>query len=399
MALPLTANKPDPHDYLPAPPRAAASVGAAGTAAASSTTAVSDDEFTAIIDYITARGFSFEPWQVAAYITAARTKPFVILAGVSGTGKSALPKLIADATGASIRIVPVRPDWHDSSELLGYEGLDGKFRPGHLLRAAAAAQAEPDKQFFFLLDEMNIARPEYYLAEVLSRIEETGALAAGETGQPLRPDASGDAPTGVPWADISLSTNLTLIGSVNMDETTFGFSRKVLDRAFVIEFSDVDLSQIGDGDGAVAATSLAWGADHWERAAATLARHPDRHSPLVAQVISTLDEVNQLLTECQLQFGYRVRDEIALFCLAAQSAPDAFQTADGGQIGALDLAISMKVLPRIQGSGVAIGKLLDQLANWAQPATGVAPSFPVSGQRLDMMRRRLVETGFTNYWL
>src|SRR6185312_14083885 len=108
MALPLTANKPDPHDYLPAPPRAAASVGAAGTAAASSTTAVSDDEFTAIIDYITARGFSFEPWQVAAYITAARTKPFVILAGVSGPGKSALPKLIADATGASIRIVPVR---------------------------------------------------------------------------------------------------------------------------------------------------------------------------------------------------------------------------------------------------------------------------------------------------
>ena len=347
MALPLSATKPDPHVYLPAPPRAAAPVGVPGNAAVTSSRTMRIDEFTGILDYVAARGFSFEPWQVAAYITAVRTKPFVILAGVSGTGKSALPKLIADATGASIRTVPVRPDWHDSSELLGYEGMDGIFRPGHLLRAAAEAQAAPEKQFFFLLDEMNIARPEYYLAEVLSRIEETGALAGGETGHPLRPDVTGETSTGAPWAKVRLPANLALIGSVNMDETTFGFSRKVLDRAFVIEFSDVDLSRIGDGDDPSALSPMVWGADHWERDATTLARHPDRHSPLVAQAISTLDEVNQLLAESQLQFGYRVRDEIALFCLAAQSVPAAFQTADGGQIGPLDLAVSMKVLPRI----------------------------------------------------
>jgi hypothetical protein len=365
---------------------------------ATTSTALSDIEFAAMMDFIDARGFKFDPWQVAAYVTAVRTKPFVILAGVSGTGKSALPRLIADATSSVIRIVPVRPDWHDSSELLGYERIDTKFQPGHLLRAAAEAQENPDVQHFFLLDEMNIARPEYYLAEVLSRIEESGALSVGELGQPLRPDATGISPGGTDWNSVGLPPNLALVGSVNMDETTFGFSRKVLDRAFVIEFSDIDLSQIGDGDGAIP-DPLPWTAVNWKRTAVTLAQHPQRHDPLVAQVVSTLEDLNQMLAESQLQFGYRVRDEIALFCLMAQSAGDVFETTDGGVIGALDLAISMKVLPRVQGSGVGITRLLDQLNSWAQPTTGGVASFPVSGERIDLMQSRLAETGFTNYWM
>lgn len=398
MAIDLQDFKADAADYLPSPPRPAASAAATHTATAQRGPVSRDLDLTALIEFVSTRGFTFEPWQIAAYVTAVRTKPFVILAGVSGTGKSALPKLIADATGAVITTVPVRPDWHDSSELLGYERLDSKFQPGHLLRAAADAQQDPERQYFFLLDEMNIARPEYYLAEILSRMEQPGVLAPGQVGQPLRPEATGDAPDGLLWSAIALPPNLAIIGSVNMDETTFGFSRKVLDRAFVIEFSDIDLSRIGDGEDGIAA-GASWGSGEWSRIAATLAQHPARRDALVAQVVSTLEDLNQLLAECQLQFGYRVRDEIALFCLAAQDLEDTFQTTEGGAIGALDLAISMKVLPRVQGSGVSIGRLLEQLTAWARPDTDDRPAFPVSGQRIDMMRRRLAETGFTNYWI
>lgn len=390
MSLSLVPDVADVEDYLPAAPAAAAPVPQSGPAPAPSQATTTKIDIDAVVEFIDSRGFHFDPWQVAAYITAIRTKPFVILAGVSGTGKSALPRLVAAATGAIATTVPVRPDWNDSSELLGYKTLTGKFEPGHLLRFAREAAENPDKQYFFLLDEMNIARPEYYFAEVLSRIEEAGVLGVGTAATPLKEDAGDD------WDSVSIPSNLAIVGSVNMDETTFGFSRKVLDRAFVIEFSDVDLSLI-DGAGANASPHYAH-SDAWRRESTTLAGHPRRAEPSVVRVIETLTELNSLLQPAQLHFGYRVRDEIAMFVLAAEQEPDQFESAEGGQIDPLDLAISMKVLPRIQGSGATIRNLLKQLSEWAQPGSGDALAFPVSAQRIELMQRRLIETGFTNYW-
>ena len=73
-----------------------------------------------VISYVRQRGFTYEPWHIAEYVTAVRTKPFVILAGVTGTGKSRLPALVAEATGSKSVLIPVRPDWTDSSDVLGY---------------------------------------------------------------------------------------------------------------------------------------------------------------------------------------------------------------------------------------------------------------------------------------
>ncbi|MDP1792781.1 MAG: AAA family ATPase, partial [Acidimicrobiales bacterium] len=229
-----------PAFYLPVPPAQTKKV-ATPTTAASATTidaAVVED----VVKFVAAKGFVFDPWQIAAFVTAVRTKPFVILAGISGTGKTKLPKLVAEATGAHFHRIPVRPDWTDSSELLGYErlGVGNTFVPGHLLRVARTAQENPDQQFFVLLDEMNVARVEYYLAEVLSHLEERSHQADGTiASDPLVPNASASE-----WASVRLPGNLTIVGSVNMDETTFGFSRKVLDRSFVIEFSTVSLSSV-----------------------------------------------------------------------------------------------------------------------------------------------------------
>lgn len=390
----------EPAAYLPVPPVQSkkAATPTTGTAAEGIENGVVDH----VVGFVAAKGFVFDPWQIAAFITAVRTKPFVILAGISGTGKTKLPKLIAEATGAQFYRIPVRPDWTDSSELLGYERLGSgqTFVPGHLLRVAQKAQQNPDQQFFVLLDEMNVARVEYYLAEVLSHIEERESQPDGSiASDPLLPHASDSD-----WSSIRLPGNLTIIGSVNMDETTFGFSRKVLDRSFVIEFSTVSLSSVNPL-GEVEKTN-AWPVERWRQVGLSLAEHPNHNHEDVGRVISALETINQALAPLQMQVGYRVRDEIAMFVLSAHDCPDSFVGGDESVINPLDLAIAMKVLPRIQGTGPALRACLEQLIAWGDPqavaetTTGIeTESFPFCAARLRMMLQRLDETGFTSFWL
>lgn len=92
-----------------------------------------------LIQGVESAGFVYEPWQIASYVSAIRTKPFVILAGVSGTGKSKLPAVIARLTGGESQLIAVRPDWIDSSDVLGYIDLQGMFRPGQVLATAKKA--------------------------------------------------------------------------------------------------------------------------------------------------------------------------------------------------------------------------------------------------------------------
>lgn len=389
--------------YLPAATHAATSP--VGHQAAAGSGADGND-IEQLASYITAQGFTFEPWQLATYVSAVRTKPFVILAGISGTGKTKLPRLVAEATDAVCETVPVRPDWHDSSELLGYIALDGTFQPGHLLRFARQAMDNPDRQYFFVLDEMNIARVEYYLAEVLSKIEERVQNAEGDIEtSPFFPHLTGDL--GKEWTNVFLPGNLCIVGSVNMDETTFGFSKKVLDRAFVIEFSTVDLSSIGSSE-VEPPTIERWPSQKWRPAALRLSHHPGKGDPEVNRVITALSSVNEALTAAQLQVGYRVRDEVAMFCLAAEHCPEQFATADSGTVDPLDVAIAMKVLPRIQGSGAGIRNVLEALLRWSAPETvasdgslgaGQLTGFPFSEKRLKLMQSRLKESGFANFWI
>jgi len=389
-----------PASYLPAGPAPTAAAATPAPAVAATGASPQFEHIQHVIDYVASQGYTFEPWQIAAYITAVRTKPFVILAGISGTGKTKLPRLIAEATGASFAVVPVQANWNDSSDLIGYERLTGDYVPGHLLRLASSAQDDLDVEQFLLLDEMNIARVEYYLAEVLSLIEERRRNADGIIqSDPLAPSASDD------WSGVGLPSNLCVVGSVNMDETTFGFSRKVLDRSFVIEFSTIDLDAVGNATAPPPVT--AWPAEWWRQPALNLAEHPDRGSPIVATAIENLRTINDALAPAQLQVGYRVRDEVAMFCLHAQPYAEAFSTHDSSPVDPLDLAITMKVLPRVQGGGPTIRGVLTDLLDWANGGTDAAGSptaatgtaFPMSADRISLMLDRLADTGFTSYWL
>ena len=186
-----------------------------------------DEAVDQLIRAIERERYVFEPWQIAAYVAALRTKPLVILAGVTGTGKSTLPRLVAEATGGAAELVPVRPDWTDSSDVLGYTDLHGTFRPGVVLELARRAMHSSTTHLTCVLDEMNLARVEQYLAEILSRIEDRRPSPTGGFQTiPLLASNVGEAD----WGQVFLPFNFALVGTVNMDESAHGFSRKVLDR-------------------------------------------------------------------------------------------------------------------------------------------------------------------------
>ncbi len=368
-----------------------------------------------LIGRVEARGFVYQPWQVAAYVTALRTKPFVILAGITGVGKSRLPVLVAEATGGAARLIPVRPDWTDSAEVLGYTDLQGVFRPGALLAAAADAAERPGRYAVAVLDEMNLARPEHYLAEVLSRIEgRRPAERGGFESAPL-----------IPVSEVRLPPNLGIVGTVNMDESAFGFSRKVLDRAFTLELSDVDLGRWhAAAEAAEAEVAEPWPVAAWWPRALTLGglgTLPEGEAETVAQVVRVLAEADMLLAPAGLGIGYRLRDEAALFALHAAETPAAFRTRGGAAVAPLDLALFMKLLPRLAGGSRSIRRALLALLGWATDGTPLTseddarealddwdrlgrPSalpearYPRTAARLALMTERLLADGFASFW-
>jgi hypothetical protein len=285
----------------------------------------------------------------------------------------------------------VKPDWTDSSEVIGYQDLAGAFHPGVLLEAAEEAAKDPGRQHFLLLDEMNLARVEYYLAEYLSVMEERrfDTKSKAFVSPPLAPTASDQA-----WRTVSIPPNLTLVGSVNMDETTHGFSRKVLDRGFIIELAAVDLSNFGSVGSPP--NPFPWTTTDWRGKHARVT-DANTQAPPVTDVVAVLEDVNDYLSELQLDVGYRVRDEIALFCIEAESILSAFAASDGASVDPLDLAIMMKVLPRIQGGSQRIGTLLASLSTWAEGGSG--RQFPMCAKRIAIMQRRFDQEGFTSFWL
>ena len=376
----------------------------------------------ALIAYIEAKGFVYEPWQVAAYVTALRTKPLVILAGVTGTGKSKLPALVAEATGGEAKLLPVRPDWTDSADVLGYTDLQGRFRPGAVLQIARDTADRPRRHVACIVDEMNLARVEQYFAEVLSRIEDRRPAPGG--GFESAPLLDGP-PQEAPWADVRLPPNLAFAGTVNMDESAHGFSRKVLDRAFTLELADVDLAAWTSGPDPSEEPSrpARWPVAAWfPRALAlgSLAPLGDEERACIDRAIEALQAVNAFLTPAQVQVAYRTRDEVALFALHAADVAGSFRTRSGAAVDPLDLALHMKVLPRLVGGSRPLRRAVFGLLGWAtgtaadeeaaraaldawdeagRPNALPEAAFPRTAARLCLMAERLLTDGFTSFWL
>lgn len=363
-----------------------------------------------LIDAISGQGYIYEPWQIATFLTAIRSKPFLILAGVSGTGKTKLTQLIAKQTGGKSTLIPVKPDWTDSSDILGYTDLHGTFRAGSLLQLIKQAYQSPEVFHFCILDEMNLARVEYYFAEVLSQIENRDA--SGRSEALLGGNDSH-------WHQLGLPPNLALIGTVNMDETTQSFSRKVLDRTFTLELSEINFEAPLSSN---VTLPEAWPLKVFQPPDIDYANLNTSQKPLLKEVNLVLSQLNQILRQEQLQVGYRMRNELFLFLLQARELSDYFVTSQKEPINPLDLALQMKLLPRISGGRQSLQHLLYQLLSWAyqgaiisfdkepsnllknweqhhQPSYFKAAHYPLFFSRVALMLQRLLKDGFTSFWL
>lgn len=328
-------------------------------------------------------------------------------------------------TGGASDLVPVRPDWTDSSEVLGYTDLAGVFRPGVLLEVAGTATSEDDVHRTLVIDEMNLARVEYYFAEVLSRIEDRRPAEGGgfESSPLIRTELRGEDEE---WGRIRLPPNLVLAGTVNMDESTHGFSRKVLDRAFTIELSEIDLTKGTEETHSVKEyEGSPWPVSAWYPRATRLGQlgsRDVRDDERISAAVNALAELNKILMSAQLQVGYRTRDEVALFVTHAAEIENSFRTATGESVSPLDLALQMKILPRIAGGSAGIRRLLLGLLGWAwmgqpfvdesearglleqweasgRPSLSVEARYPGLASRALLMFDRLQTEGFTSYWL
>lgn len=373
------------------------------------------DQIECIKRYIAGKGFTYSDDLIENFYLSLKSKPFVILAGTSGTGKTRLVRLFAEAIGATAengryKLVSVRPDWSDSSDLFGHVNLQGEFKPGAIIDFVKEASKNTDKPYFLCLDEMNLARVEYYLSDFLSIIETRKKNK--ETDEIVTDEIKLDMAAQAEYGGLYLPENLYVIGTVNMDETTFPFSKKVLDRANTIEFSYVDLNPDFSLE-AEETEEIELGNDFLKAEYIVLKADVDAADyDYISKVCTELQDINRILQEANAHVGYRVRDEIVFYMLNNEKAKLLSYEE------ALDNEIMQKILPRIQGSGAAIKELLCELfkkfagdysgisqdSAWKQMKTYIETNeknckYKKSAEKICYMMRRFEEDGFTSYWL
>lgn len=289
-------------------------------------------------------------------------------------------------TSQRIAFLSVRPDWTDNRALLGYYNpLTQKYQSTELLRLLLRAQANLDEPHFVILDEMNLAKVEYYFSDFLSAVEADSELVLHDAGEELLLEALDGV--GVPQR-LKVPSNVFFTGTVNVDETTYMFSPKVLDRANTLEFNEVDLDTYGSAGGASAGSyRLRSGASVESLLAAYRKPTPQDWRELPAPYAQRLRALHGLMAEHNLHFGYRVANEIARYLnLAAQFVgPDALETA-------YDLQVLQKVLPKLSGSRAKLEPPLTALL-----AHLADEDLPLSAAKVGRMLRTVQSVGFVSF--
>lgn len=389
-----------------------------------------------------------------SYLRAMRTKPFLLLAGISGTGKSRIVKQMAfdscpnnavlrsDPTSpGNYCLIEVKPNWHDSTELLGYESkINGNtYQLTPFVKFLAKAMLYPGVPFFVCLDEMNLAPVEQYFAEFLSVLESRTKINGHIVSEPLikadifkkyalekalfsqevvSSDYSTTTATVEPTADYGKETevyeqlreyglripeNVVIIGTVNMDETTHQFSRKVIDRAMTIEMN------LPEGDPFMDffanASELEYRANPTSPSLylATETRamyvvkaladdNAEKAEWLKGEVAKVLTDINSALEGTPFKVAYRVQNELLLYFYQLWLED---KTAEWRDIltTSTDQILMMKVLPRVEGDELLLETPLAELKTFCDN-NGLTNA----SKKIKEMSDRLDRSKFTSYW-
>ena len=300
------------------------------------------------------------------YINSLLAKPFVILTGNSGTGKTRIATQFAkslekqiDFDNTNCLLISVGADWTDNTKILGYynplaDGGDGKYEKTPIVKFIETAGKYPNIPFFLILDEMNLSHVERYFSDFLSKME---LVDYKNSDMEVYFDIPG-------YGQLLFPKNLFITGTVNIDETTYMFSPKVLDRANVIEFKPKmenilnNLLDSSDGDD-FENEYYHSPEDFIEKANSVRSGNiPDEVSTGLLKIKAVLEEFYEELEKCGFEFAYRTVKEIRLFAIAS------YETSDNeipDFIKILDIQILQKILPKIHGNRKQIGDLLDHL--------------------------------------
>ncbi|MGP1534424.1 MAG: McrB family protein [Dialister pneumosintes] len=336
------------------------------------TDAFSEQEFIAqFLSCVEQKGFLYDKKDLYNFHVAAKSSKLLILSGMSGIGKSALVRLYGEALGLSasqMAFLPVRPSWMDDGDILGYLDKNSMlYYPSDtgLAELLVEASKHPEKMYMVCFDEMNLARVEHYFAQFISVLEKKDSRKI----QLYNPSLENRVHNSHLYpAQISIGDNVLFMGTVNMDESTYHFSDKVLDRANVItlhqrKFADMkSFCPVKDG------LFVPISADAYRKF-----RVENKKVRLSNEELELLDALNEALQESRVSggIGYRVAFDIDRYVENIPSLKD-FTRGDG-----LDLQIVQRILTKVRGSreqlqtllsmtddGKVGGKLMDLFATY-----------------------------------
>ena len=357
-----------------------------------------------MISIISETGLLYSPDLIKRFAFSLMSKRFLILSGLAGSGKTQLALAFANALiedETQLCVVPVGADWTNREPLLGFpnalqEGLYVKPESGVLdLLIEANKQENKAKPYFLVLDEMNMSYVERYFADFLSSMESHKAM-------PLWKGFSDEVPQ-----TICLPDNLFIIGTINVDETTYMFSPKVLDRANVIEFKispdemDLFLREMKPID----RECINYKAADMAASFVSIAESKDLADD--KEIRETLTSFFKDLKAVNSEFGYRSATEIYRFVSHAQTNDDTEKKMTLAEI--IDCAVVQKLLPKLHGSRKKLDKTLNTL--WKECFDGEAQKettsisadkvekakYKLTADKIQRMYESAMANGFTSF--